>query len=272
MIQDIAPHKFDNSFKKRKADPSSYVLAFQEKKGLVKIENDQLICPTFKDLHIDLEKGTYLFSIDDNYFYLVNDVKETDEFTYQMLRPLTKMSPAPIGFAYMTGYHLFDWYRNRKYCGRCGKKLSPSDTERALVCSCGVVEYPRIFPAVIIAVTCKDKLLVAHYPHMKKQVLLAGFVEIGETLEECVAREVYEEVGIEVTNIHYYRSQPWGIVSDILAGFYCQANDLDELKVDHNELKSAYWVSRDELDYSESMLDGSLTSDMIYRFKIGENI
>ena len=106
---------------------------------------------------------------------------------------------------------------------------------------------------------------MAQYPQYEKQVLLAGFVEIGETLEETVAREVYEEVGLKVKNIRYYKSQPWGIVSDVLAGFYCELDSEKEIRLDTNELKCAYWISRDELRYGKENLDGSLTSEMIYQ-------
>jgi len=269
MIQDIAPHTFDNSFKQIKPSSKDFVLSFQGKTSLTKSKEDFIQCPTFQDLSIDTKNAIYLFSIDDHPYFFFFDVPEQNGFTYQPLRPVTKSQPDYFGFAYATGFHLYDWYRNRIYCGRCQTKLQPGTTERSLVCpNCGVIEYPRIFPAVIIAVTHKDQILLAQYPHMKKQVLLAGFVEIGETLEETVAREVYEEVGLKVKNIRYYKSQPWGIVSDVLAGFYCELDSKKEIRLDTNELKCAYWISRDELRYGKENLDGSLTSEMIYQFKM----
>lgn len=268
MIQDIAPHQFDNHFKKILVDDQSYILAYQGKNALVKKQGDKIQCPQFKDLSIDTKKTTYLFSIDNEPYFLAMDVSAQNGFTYQTLRPITRSTPRHFGFAYATGFHLYDWYRNRIFCGRCGTPLIPSDTERALVCpKCGVIEYPRIFPAVIIALTHDDKIMLAKYPGGQKQVLLAGFVEIGETLEQTVAREVYEEVGLHVKNIRYYKSQPWGIVSDVLAGFYCDLKYEEELQVDTNELACANWVARKDLQYGKENLDGSLTSEMIYRFK-----
>ena len=249
MIQDIAPHTFDNSFKQIKPSSKDFVLAFQGKTALTKSKEDLIQCPTFQDLSINTENAIYLFSIDDHPYFLVHDVPEQNGFTYQPLRPVTKSQPDYFGFAYATGFHLYDWYRNRIYCGRCQTKLQPGTTERSLVCpNCGVIEYPRIFPAVIIAVTHKDQILL--------------------TLEETVAREVYEEVGLKVKNIRYYKSQPWGIVSDVLAGFYCELDSEKEIHLDTNELKCAYWISRDELRYGKENLDGSLTSEMIYQFKM----
>ena len=108
---------------------------------------------------------------------------------------------------------------------RCGSghKTVHSSTERALKCpSCGHLIYPRIVPAVIVGVKNDDKILLTKYRKgFTPFALIAGFTEIGETLEETVAREVMEEAGIRVKNIQYYKSQPWGVVDDLLAGFYC---------------------------------------------------
>ena len=271
MIQDIAPHTFDNAFQKILPSPESYILSFRGKEALSQYKNDQICCPRAKELDLDLSQAIYLFSIDQDPYFLVMHVPEQNHYAYHELRPLTRSEPHHIGFAYATGFHLYDWYRNRRFCGRCGKALIPSQTERALVCpACGVIEYPRIFPAVIIALTHQDQILLAQYPGRSKQVLLAGFVEIGETLEETVAREVYEEVGLHVKNIRYYKSQPWGIVSDVLAGFYCELDHDGPIRLDTNELQTAYWISRADLRYGKENLDGSLTSEMIYRFKIND--
>ena len=100
--------------------------------------------------------------------------------------------------------------------------------------------------------------------------LVAGFTEIGETLEETVEREVMEEVGLKVKNIKYYKSQPWGIADDILAGFYCQLDGSDEITRDEEELKIAKWVSKDEVELQPD--DYSLTNEMMTNFKNGMKI
>ena len=115
-----------------------------------------------------------------------------------------------------TAYQLARWYRDNAYCGRCGKKTRLDDTERAIRCECGNLVYPRIIPAVIVGITNGDKILVTKYKTgFAHFALVAGFTEIGETLEQTVAREAMEETGLKVKNIRYYKSQPWGIVDDI---------------------------------------------------------
>ena len=101
----------------------------------------------------------------------------------------------------------------------------------------------------------------AHY------ALVAGFTEIGETLEETVQREVLEETGLRVKNIRYYKSQPWGIVDDILAGFYCDVDGDTDIHMDESELKLAEWKTREELELQPD--DFSLTNEMMLMFKNG---
>ena len=114
-----------------------------------------------------------------------------------------------------------------------------------------------------------DKLLVTKYrTGFAHFALVAGFTEIGETLEETVAREVMEEAGIRVKNIRYYKSQPWGIVDDILMGFFCEVDGNPEITMDAEELKIAEWRSREEIELQPS--DYSLTNEMMKLFKEGK--
>ncbi|MCR5134964.1 MAG: NAD(+) diphosphatase [Clostridiales bacterium] len=174
-------------------------------------------------------------------------------------------------FAILTGVQLGRWYSNNAYCGRCGAKTELDTKERMIRCpQCGNMIFPKVQPAVIIAVTNGDKLLLTKYadrPH-KAYALVAGFVEIGETLEECVAREVMEEVGMKVRNIRYYKSQPWGIDDDLLAGFFCDVDGDDTIRLDHQELKEGAWLSREEVPGEPD--DYSLTNEMMMLFKAGK--
>ena len=141
-----------------------------------------------------------------------------------------------------------------------------------MICpKCGNILYPRINPAVIIGVIDKEanKLLVTRYKvGYGHNALVAGFTEIGETLEETVSREVMEEAGIHVTNIRYYKSQPWGIASDILVGFFCEVTGDREITMDNNELKFASWLSPKEIELQP--LEYSLTNEMMKVFKEGD--
>ena len=101
----------------------------------------------------------------------------------------------------------------------------------------------------------------------KNYALIAGFTEIGETVEQTVAREVMEEVGLKVKNIRYYKSQPWAFTDTLLMGFYCDLDGSDAIRLDENELAVAEWFTREEIP--EPVSQESLTNEMILRFKNG---
>ena len=174
-------------------------------------------------------------------------------------------------YAAFTAFHLDHWYRTSRFCGRCGKRMTYGKKERMMECpACGNQVYPRINPAVIVGVISSDhkKLLVTQYARsrgVKVCALVAGFTEIGETFEDTVRREVMEEVGLRVKNIRYYKSQPWGIADDILAGFYCEAEEGQEIRLDTDELRSAVWQTPEEITGQPDNL--SLTNEMMIYFK-----
>ena len=146
-------------------------------------------------------------------------------YTYQTVRALRRGGTGTKAqmFAAFTAYHLSGWYYDNQFCGTCGNRVRHSASERAMVCpSCGRKIYPRLQPAVIVAVTDGDRIILTRYADrpVTHYALIAGFTEIGETLEETVAREVMEEVGLKVHNIRYFKSQPWGIADDILSGYW----------------------------------------------------
>ena len=132
------------------------------------------------------------------------------------------------------------------------------------------MNYPRINPAVIVAVRHENKLLVSTYAGREytNMALIAGFAEIGETIEETVHREVMEEVGIRVKNLRFYKSQPWCFTDTLLFGFFCDLDGEDTLRVDHEELATARWISRDEVP--EDVEKVSLTMEMMTLFKEGK--
>lgn len=139
---------------------------------------------------------------------------------------------------------------SQRFCSICGAETEFNEKESAMQCSkCQTLSYPRISPCVIMAVTKGDKLLMGcHTRHEinKMYTVLAGYVEVGESLEECVAREVYEEAGIRVKNIKYFASQPWPFPSQLMIAFTAEYES-GEIKVDPEELSDAQWFSKDEL-------------------------
>ena len=144
---------------------------------------------------------------------------------------------------------LLDWNKNHKYCGICGKEtLRKSNLLEANCIHCDFVFYPRISPSVIVLIRKKNQILMARGEHFEKGVygLIAGFVSPGETLEECVHREVMEEVGIKVKNIRYFGSQPWPFPDSLMMAFEADY-DSGEIVIDDLEVKEAGWYDINNL-------------------------
>ena len=191
------------------------------------------------------------------------------KYEWQVRRFFRTAKPKELALAGITGLHLNGWYLKNKFCGACGAGLVMDSKERMMRCpACGSLIYPRINPAVIVGVTDGDRILLTKYRgrEYKKYALVAGFTEIGESFEETVRREVMEETGLRVKNIRYYKSQPWGFTDNILAGYYCEADGDTAIRMDSDELSTAEWVRREDIDVAEE--DLSLTNEMICRFKV----
>lgn len=270
MIQDIYPSKLDNVYKNRTPEPDDLILVFDDE-GKVFADIREREPKFLTASQMRTESPVYLFSIDDRGYFLApqGSYDLPEGFEACSVRTLRDESCGKGLFAAFTAYHLWKWYNDNRFCGACGKAMTHSDAERAMKCGCGNVVYPRINPAVIVGVTNGDRLLITRYRRgYRHNALIAGFVEIGETLEETVAREVSEEAGVSVKNIRYYRSQPWGMAQDLLAGFFCDVAGDDSIRMDENELKYAEWVKRDEIELQPGSL--SLTNEMMKMFKEGK--
>ncbi|WP_064601600.1 NAD(+) diphosphatase [Photobacterium sp. J15] len=138
---------------------------------------------------------------------------------------------------------------SQAFCPSCGGACELAEHEFAMRCrNCQSNQYPRVSPCVIVAVKRQDKILLAQHPRHKTGLytVIAGFVEAGETLEQCVAREVEEETGIQISNVRYFGSQPWAFPSNLMMGFLADYES-GELNPDYEELTDAIWAGRDEL-------------------------
>lgn len=147
------------------------------------------------------------------------------------------------------GNQILHWKNTSKFCSKCGDFNEDKEGERAKICTkCRFVTYPHICPAIIVAVTKGEKILLAHNNGFKKNKysVLAGFVESGETLEACVSREIFEEVGIRVKNIRYFGNQSWPFPNSLMIGFFADY-DSGEIKVDGIEIANANWFGKEEL-------------------------
>jgi NAD+ diphosphatase len=150
---------------------------------------------------------------------------------------------------------LMHWQGRHGFCCVCGGRCEPRSAGHVMAClSCGATHFPRTDPAVIMLVSHRDaagveRCLLAHshrFPLARMYSTLAGFVEPGESLEEAVAREVFEEAGLVVRDVRYHSSQPWPFPSSIMLGFYAVADD-PTLRIDTEELKDARWFTREEI-------------------------
>lgn len=161
---------------------------------------------------------------------------------------------------------ILSWDKNTQFCGHCGQKTQAHVEERAKICpDCKTIIYPQISPVVMALIWRNHEILLARSPHFAPYSVLAGFVEPGETLEQALIREVYEEVGLSVKNIRYFGSQPWPFPSNLMIGFICEYAS-GEIKIDPKEIEEAQWFAIDKLplllpksiSLSRRLIDGFL--------------
>ena len=146
-------------------------------------------------------------------------------------------------------FQLVEWQRTHRFCGRCGHATEARTDEHVRVCpACGQLHFPRVSPAVIFLVHKGSEMLLARSPRFAPEVFstLAGFVEPGETLEQTVAREAAEEVGITLGEVRYFGSQPWPFPHSLMVGFYAAWQE-GELRPDGVEIEAAAWFTADRL-------------------------
>ncbi len=272
MFQDISPHQYHNEFSQKAPADNDHILIFSQEGLLCRVENNAVLLPTWKELGAACENSLHLFSIDETSYYLHEGEppEQAAGWGYENTRELRDCRPDEHLFALAAAESLWRWYRSNRFCGRCGKRMVHGNTERSQVCpSCGNTVYPKICPAVIVAVHDADRLLLTRYAGrpFNRHALVAGFNEIGESIEDTVRREVMEEVGLRVKDLRFYKSQPWVFTDSLLMGFYAHLDGSDSVTIQEDELAEARWYHRDEIppDYSPI----SLTGEMIEQFRLG---
>ncbi|WP_163192385.1 NAD(+) diphosphatase [Clostridium thermarum] len=172
-----------------------------------------------------------------------------EDFKFIDLKTIMPSLEPEIFFVSARAIQIINWDKEHKYCGCCGGLMKLKRGERAKVCpECGLINYPRISPAIIVAVIRGKEILLAHNKNFKPGMysVIAGFVDAGETFEECVKREVMEEVGIRVKNIKYFRSQTWPFPNSLMVGFTAEY-DSGEISPDGVEIEEANWYTADNL-------------------------
>ena len=211
-----------------------------------------------RELYLDDDKNLpeSLDNFDVNFCLYIGDYKGKRAFVVNVE---TKEQFYPLYEVYEFNHDLYhiggkavlvnDWYISHRFCGRCGTPTILDEKDMMLKCpNCGQNHYPRISPAIIVAIRKDDELLMAKHSYHDniRYALIAGFVEPGESIEEAVHREVLEEVGIKIKNLKYMKSQSWPFPNSLMLGFTAEYESGD-IKVDGNEIVRAHWFKKDEI-------------------------
>lgn len=224
----------------------AYWCVVKDRKLLLLNHTLPLMAP--EQLPFDSEQSRYIGEYQERPVYWLEAAENQREEDFYSQRELLNLDSELFnlaGKATQLSYML----NSQAFCPACGGQCELASGELAMVCqSCHSYHYPRLSPCVIVAVRKQDKILLAQHPRHKTGMytVIAGFVEAGETLEQCVAREVEEETGIKVTNIRYFGSQPWAFPSNLMMGFLADY-DSGELKPDYEELSDAIWAEEGKL-------------------------
>ena len=163
-------------------------------------------------------------------------------------------------------FQMVHWDRNSRFCPACGRPMAQNTVMSKYCSNCKQEVYPRISPAIIVLIRRGEEILLVHARNFKGSFygLVAGFLEVGETLEECVRREVREETGLEIENIQYFDSQPWPYPSGIMIGFFADYKS-GEIRLQDDELSAGRFFTIDNLPELPQKL--SIARRMIERWR-----
>ncbi|HEY5460653.1 MAG TPA: NAD(+) diphosphatase [Deferrimonas sp.] len=188
--------------------------------------------------------------------------------SFRALRPLLGVLSEEMFSLAGRAFQVMDWDRTHQFCGKCGGRTDPLEGERGRACAgCGLHFFPRVTPAIIVAVVRNGKILLAQSSRFPTAFysVLAGFVEPGETFEECVHREIREEVGVEVENLRYFGSQPWPFPHSLMVGFTASYLGGD-LVLEEKEIVQAGWFGAEEVLRLRIPHHGTIARQLIDRF------
>jgi len=233
---------------------TAYWLLFNMNKVLVLEKDGNITLPDIDlyKLNIRPIRRQYLGQVDGRSCYageLSPDTVTPEGMSFCDLWRLFDQIPVDLFRLVGKAYQIMHWDRTHQYCSQCGTQTENKIDERAKRCpSCESVNYPRVSPAIIVAITRGNEILLAQGSNFQTAFysVLAGFVEPGETFEECVQREVKEEVGLTVKNIQYFTSQPWPFPDSLMAGFTAEY-DSGDIHIDKREILDAGWFTADQL-------------------------
>ena len=238
--------------KERKSDDLYF--AIHNGSLLVKKKENTIEIPCYSEINelkVEYKEEFFLGELKGRSCIVVNVVSEitlSNDFELMNLREFGDATDEEMFIIAGRASQILNWDRTHKFCGKCGHETEDKEDEMAKICpSCNNVMYPVICPAIIVAVTKGDEILLAHNRNFMNNMysLIAGFVEAGEDLESAVKREVFEEVGIKIKNVTYYKSAPWPFPNSLMFGFFAEYES-GEIKVDGEEILDAHWYKKDE--------------------------
>ena len=227
---------------------NDFYFVFKQDDLLVCLENDTINVPQNNQLNIDITEKFLFHKDEEGNFYLLEDIDSDlvpTGYSYHNMRELRQYHGQLIHKMASRGYQLYNWRRKHRFCGNCGHTFQAMKADRSLSCSnCGNLLFPQTSNAVITAILKEGKILLGHNKNFPDGLysLIAGFVEMGESFEEAVHREIYEEVGIRVKNVRYFDNQEWPYPNSTMIGFFADY-DSGEITVDGEEILDAGWYT-----------------------------
>jgi NAD+ diphosphatase len=244
-----------DSTSKTEPSESGWWFIFSGNKLLVQSNEERFSVPFFEDralLKFEIIRKQFVGRLDGHPCYSAESgphARTPDGMSFVGLRPLFGHLDDRVFRLAGRAFQIMNWDRTHQFCSQCGHPTRDKGDETAKLCpACGFVSFPVMSPAIIVAVTRGDNILLARAGRFPSEMysVLAGFVEPGESLEECVRREVGEEVGVEVTNICYFGSQPWPFPNSLMIGFTAEYQG-GEIRIDEKEIVDAGWFKADSL-------------------------
>ena len=222
---------------------------FRKHNLLIRSADSVELLPQFRDpleLNLHLLRRQFIGSFDGIPCYAAEVGEEEavpPSYEFRSLRGLLSLLEEDLFFAAGRALQIIHWDRTHQYCGQCGTATVQQNQQHSRSCPrCHLSTFPRLSPAVIVLVTRGAEILLARSPHFPPGMFstLAGFVEPGESLEECIHREIREEVGVEVANLRYFGSQSWPFPHSLMIGFHADHAGGD-IVIDGEEIEDAAW-------------------------------
>lgn len=278
MLHTIFPHRYDVAFSMDDPKPDDIFLQICDHKMALYPEGNDYALPVFAQVAQKVIKDEVLHigKLDQQNVYLYLPQKDTPLTPGTVLAPmqvLRQTAARGTAFAALNAFQIHQWVSENIFCGKCAAKLVFAPDERALFCpKCQKRLYPRINPAIITAILdpSNNKLLCAKGSHYQGGFysLIAGYVEVGESFEQAVKREVMEEVGLEVSHITYFANQPWPFSSSQMVGYFCTLEGDPTPKINPSEIADAKWLLPQDIPSHPYPV--SIASVMMEAYRKGE--